>query len=625
MKRKHKKMLMRIILSAVLFAAAFAISILVDNIPWYAELLLFLPAYLIAGADVIIGAFSNIRYGRLLDENFLMFIATVGAFGLREYPDAVFVMIFYQIGELFQGIAVGKSRNSISALMDMKPEKARVIRGMNVETVAPEEVGMGEFISVRPGEKIPLDGEITEGSSELDCKALTGESIPRFVNVGDSVYSGSVNLTGNLKIRVTSEYKDSTVAKILDLVENASSVKARADRFITRFARVYTPCVVVGALLLFVIPSIITKDIAVWLGRALIFLLISCPCALVISVPMSYFSGLGAASKKGILIKGAMYLEALADVDTVVFDKTGTLTRGEFEVSDIIPADGRPGGKDAYKMIMVAAALESNSNHPVAKAVYDYCMSVLKVREGSEVKNQTEIPGIGVVAKYRGEVVTVGNAELMRRAEIQFPEIESSGSIIYVSASGEYLGCFIVKDAIKDTSKKAVSELKSLGVKRTVMLSGDREVTAKEIAAKVGLDGYKAELLPQNKVAALEELISKQKKGKKLVYVGDGINDAPVLTRADIGIAMGALGSDAAIEAADVVLMDDKPIKIADSLRIAKKTKRIVIQNIAFALAVKAVFMVLGAVGIANLWTAIFADVGVAIIAIINAMRALKA
>ncbi len=623
MKRKQKKLLSRIIISAFIFAAVFVSGILIE-IDAYTKLALFIVPYIISGYDVIFKAFLNIRYGRMLDESFLMFIATVGAFALGEYPDAVFVMIFYQTGELFQSIAVGKSRKSISEMMDLKPETARVLRGGDQFVVDPEEIAVGELILIRPGERIPLDGIVTDGVSELDCKALTGESLPQNVTDGSQVYSGAVNLSGVLTVRVTSEYRDSTVAKILELVENASSFKSKTDRFITRFSHVYTPCVVAGAVILFLLPSILTGDWSIWLGRALIFLLVSCPCALVISVPLTYFSGLGAASKKGILIKGALYLESLAEIETVVFDKTGTLTKGEFEVSSVCPADGKENGNQAYKMLMIAAALEENSNHPVAKAVYEYSFGILKVREGSLVKGLTEVPGAGVVAKYRREVTAAGNARLMEMLHVNIPEYNGIGSAIYIACNGEYIGHFIVKDAVKEKSQKAIKELKKLEISKTVMLSGDRNDAAKEISEKLGLDGFKAELLPQNKVEALEEIILKIKKGKKLAYVGDGINDAPVLTRADVGIAMGALGSDAAIEAADVVLMDDDPQKVAYAVKIAKKTKKIAIQNIIFALVIKAAFMILGAVGLANLWLAVFADVGVAVLAILNAMRAMK-
>ncbi len=624
MKRKHKKMLFRIILSALGLGAVFTVNSLTE-LDVRLELAMYAVPYLIAGYDVVLRAFSNIRYGRMLDENFLMFIATVGAFGIGEYPDAVFVMMFYQTGELFQSIAVGKSRKSIASMMEMKPDRARVIRSGNPIIVSPEDVSVGEIIVVRPGERIPLDGEVIEGQTELDCKALTGESVPVYVNKGVSVYSGAVNLSGVIAIKVTSEYKDSTVAKILDLVENALSRKSKADRFITRFARVYTPCVVAGATLLFLIPSLITGEFAVWLGRSLIFLLISCPCALVISVPLSYFGGLGAASRKGILIKGATYLEALADIDCIAFDKTGTLTKGEFVVSDVIPADGKENGAVTLKMMLIAAALEENSNHPVARAVYSYCIDKLKVKESSHVSGLCEIPGGGVIGKYRHENAAVGNMSLMQGLGADIKAPNTSGSVIYVCSKGEYLGCFIVKDAIKDSSVLAVSALKKLGVNKTVMLSGDREDAAKEIAHELGLDDYRAQLLPQNKVLALEELFADVKKGKKLAFVGDGINDAPVLSRSDIGIAMGALGSDAAIEAADVVLMDDNPMKIAEAIKISKKTKTIVLQNIILALTVKSLFMVLGAIGFANLWTAIFADVGVAVLAILNAMRTMRA
>lgn len=623
MKKKQKKLLIRILLSVGVFIAVSLLDYFAE-INKYIVLALYLVPYLMAGYDVILKALSNIRYGRVFDENFLMCIATVGAFVISEYPEAVFVMIFYQIGELFQSIAVDKSRRSIASLMDMKPETARVVRGGIEFIVPPENVEIGETVVVRAGEKIPLDGTVTYGNSELNCMALTGESVPQYVEPGMRAVSGAVNLSGALKIEVISKYEDSTVAKILDLVENASSAKAKTDRFITRFARYYTPAVVIAALLLFLIPSLITGQYSVWLGRALIFLVISCPCALVISVPLSYFGGLGAASKKGILIKGALHLEALAEVSHVVFDKTGTLTKGQFAVSEAIAADGNPSGPCMLKLLLTASVLEENSNHPVALAVYRYCMSELKVKDYTQIKNLREYAGLGVLAEYRGEKIAAGNFRLMHKLRVNVPEIETTGSVIYVSSNGQMLGYFIVKDKVKDSSRETVERLKRYGVKETVMLSGDREECAREIAESIGLDSYNAELMPADKVDALEGILTRVEEGKKLVYVGDGINDAPVLTRADIGMAMGALGADAAIEAADVVLMDDDPSKIADAIRIGKKTKRIVIENIVFALAVKAVFMILGAFGIAGLWEAVFADVGVSVIAILNAMRALR-
>ncbi len=624
MKRKEKNRFARIIISVIIFSSVFAVEAFVEP-DRYLKLSLFIISYLIAGYDVVMKALSNLFHGRMLDENFLMFIATVGAFALGEYHDAVFVMIFYQIGELFQSIAVGKSRCSIAQMMEMKPERARVLRGGNPIIVAPEEVGLDEIIVVRPGEKIPLDGVVIHGESELDCKALTGESVPVFADVGSDVYSGAINISGVLGIRVTAEYKDSTVAKILDLVENAVSAKSKTDRFITRFARAYTPFVVLCAVLLFFIPSLITREFSVWLGRALVFLLISCPCALVISVPLSYFGGLGSASKKGILIKGAVHLESLAEVKKVVFDKTGTLTGGELEVSEIIYADSNKKSAHNLKMLLIASALEENSNHPAARAVYKYCIDVLKVKESSNVSALSEIPGAGIKAKYHGEIAYVGNIRMMERAKIDVPKPDTTGGVIYVASNGEYLGCFILKDAVKDTSVECITELKKLGVMQTVMLSGDREAAVKEVSEKLGIDAYKAELLPQNKVSALEELFYDMKKGQKLAYVGDGINDSPVLMRSDVGIAMGMLGSDAAIEAADVVLTDDNPAKLALALKIAKKTKRIVMQNIIFALGIKVAFMVLGALGVTTLGVAVFADVGVSVLAILNAMRTMKA
>lgn len=615
MKRKQKKLLIRIALATGLYAGV-AVAVKLISPPWQLSLALYLIPYLIAGYDVLLKALFNIKSGRVFDENFLMCIATVGAFFLGEYLEAVFVMLFYQLGELFQSIAVGKSRKSISELMDIKPEEARVLREGEETVVEPEEVEVGETVVVRAGEKVPLDGIVTDGASELNCMALTGESAPRYVEKGMKITGGCVNLTGTLRVEVTSKYEDSTVAKILELVENASSVKAKTDRFITRFASYYTPIVVLSALLLFLIPSLITWEFSTWLGRALIFLVISCPCALVISVPLSYFGGIGAASKSGILIKGAVYLEGMADVSYVVFDKTGTLTKGVFCVSESKAYD------DEAELYGVALALEKESNHPVAKAVARFCEE--KSGIAPTANGSTERAGLGVVAEVDGKQCCAGNLRLMQSEEIEVTSVETSGSVVYVSKDGKLLGYFVVKDEVKEGSANALAELKSLGVTKTVMLTGDRKECAEEITAQLGIDEAVGELMPADKVHEVERLLGEEEKSGKLVYVGDGINDAPVLGRADIGISMGAMGSDAAIEAADVVLMDDDPQKVAKALKIAKATKSIVVQNIVFALGIKLAFMILGAFGIANLFTAVFADVGVSVIAILNAMRTLK-
>ncbi len=613
MKKKHKKLLVRIILSAVLFGVI-ALTVKLLNLKPIMAVLLYLAPYLVAGYDVLLKAVNNIKNGQIFDENFLMCIATVGAFCIGEYPEAVFVMVLYQAGELFQSIAVGKSRKSISALMNIKPEEARILREGEEIITSPEEVSVGEILIVRAGEKIPLDGIIVEGEGELDTSALTGESLPRSVSVGDKVTGGCINLNGTLKIEAMVTYSESTVSKILELVEQSSAVKSKTDRFITRFASYYTPAVCICAMLLFLVPSLVTGEWSQWLGRALVFLVISCPCALVISVPLSYFGGLGAASKNGILIKGACYLEALAETECVVFDKTGTLTKGSFKVCEEKCLDERLYG--------VAATLEADSNHPVAKAVYEYCAA--KCGEIPKFDSKTEKAGMGILAINDGKEFFAGNARLVRSLGINTEEINSGGSIVYVGDNERLYGYFTVKDEIKESSANGIKALKRLGVKQTVMLSGDRKESVNEIASELSLDTAIGELMPADKVGELEKILALSPKGKTVAYVGDGINDAPVLTRADIGISMGAMGSDAAIEAADVVLMDDDPKKVADAVKIAKKTKSIVIQNIVFALGVKILFMVLGALDIAGLWLAVFADVGVSVIAILNAMRTLK-
>ena len=620
--KKQKKMLKRIILSAVLLAVCAVVSHFI-SLPWWARLIIYLVPYVIAGYDVIKAAAVNIIHGRVFDEKFLMMVATLGAFGTGEYPEASFVMLFYQVGELFQSIAVGRSRKSIAKLMDIRPDYAVVLRDGNEETVSPEEVSVGETIIIRPGEKIPLDGVVVEGTSSVNTAALTGESAPVDLGISDTVISGTLNLTGVIKVKTTSTFGQSTVSKILELVENASDKKAKVENFITKFARWYTPAVVIAAVLLAVIPPCILGigSLAVWkvwFTRALVFLVVSCPCALVVSVPLSFFSGIGAASKKGILIKGAGYMEVLSKTGTVVFDKTGTLTKGVFAVDDI-----HPNIIDKPELLDIAAACESFSSHPVAQ-------SIVRGHEDhidkSRISNVEEMAGKGVKAVVDGLTYYVGNGQLMDVCGAKWHDCHLTGTIIHIAreteGGTEYLGHIVINDEIKDDSVSAIKDLKSLGVKETVMLTGDKEKVAKSVAGKLGMTRYYAELLPADKVSKVEELL--QKGGDKLAFVGDGINDAPVLMRADIGIAMGAMGSDAAIESADVVLMDDKPSKIATAIRIARKTMRIVWENIIFALGVKVVILILSALGIANMWLAVFGDVGVLILAILNAVRCMR-
>ncbi len=620
--KKQKKMLIRIIAASALLAVI-AVATHLVTLPWWACLILYLIPYVIAGYDVIKAAAVNIIHGRVFDEKFLMMVATLGAFGTGEYPEASFVMLFYQIGELFQSIAVGRSRKSIAKLMDIRPDYAVVIRDGNEETVSPDEVAVGETIVIRPGEKIPLDGVITEGTSSVNTAALTGESAPVDLNVSDAVISGTLNLTGVIKVKTTSTFGQSTVSKILELVENASDKKAKVENFITKFARWYTPAVVIAAVLLAVIPPCFLGigSLAVWkvwFMRALVFLVVSCPCALVVSVPLSFFSGIGAASKKGILIKGAGYMEVLAKTGTVVFDKTGTLTKGVFAVDDIHPnIISKP------ELLDIAAACESFSSHPVAQ-------SIVRAHEDhidkSRIKDVEEIAGKGVKAVVDDNTYYVGNGQLMDMCGAEWHDCHLTGTIIHIARDAEdgteYLGHIVINDEIKEDSVSAIKELKSLGVSEMIMLTGDKEKVAKSVAEKIGMTGHYAELLPADKVSKVEELL--QKGGEKLAFVGDGINDAPVLMRADIGIAMGAMGSDAAIESADVVLMDDKPSKIATAIRISRKTMRIVWENIVFALGVKVIILVLSAFGIANMWLAIFGDVGVLILAILNAVRCMR-
>ena len=629
--RKQRKMLYRILAAAVLLIAVKLLPNLFP-VPRWMEIPLYLAPYLIIGWDVLWKAVRNILNGQVFDENFLMALATVGAFATGEYAEAVFVMLFYQTGELFQDYAVGKSRQSIAALMDIRPDTANLeLEDGSLEEVDPEDVEVGAVVVVRPGERVPLDGEVLEGASALDTAALTGESAPRDVGAGDAVISGCVNQSGLLRVKVTKPCEESTVSKILDLVENAGEKKAASENFITRFARYYTPCVVIAATALFLLPTIALAllpasaqpaflagtDWTGWLHRALIFLVISCPCALVISVPLSFFGGIGGASKCGILVKGSNYLETLARTETVVFDKTGTLTQGSFTVTALHPAGGVT--KDA--LLEAAALAESWSSHPISLSLRRACGKDL---DPSRVTDVEEIAGHGVTAKVDGKAVSAGNSRLMEKEGVQWEPCDLPGTIVHVTVEGRYAGHILISDLPKPEAKTLVEGLKAAGVKKTVMLTGDTEAAAKAVARDLGIDEVHAQLLPVDKVERVEGLLAKKSPNAALAFVGDGINDAPVLTRADVGIAMGALGSDAAIEAADVVLMDDNPAKIAAAMRISRKTLRIVKQNIWFALGVKGAVLLLGAFGVATMWEAVFADVGVAFLAILNAMRCLQ-
>ena len=618
--KKQRRMLLRILTSS-------ALLILLHFLPALRPL--YILPYLIAGWDVLYKALRGIKNGQMFDENFLMGIATVGAFLTGEFSEAVFVMVFYQTGELFQDYAVGRSRESIAALMDICPDTANLEReDGSIEEADPEDVEVGSIIVIKPGERVPLDGIIEEGTSSLDTAALTGESLPRDVGEGDEVISGCVNGSGLLRVRVTKPFEDSTVAKILDLVENASEKKARSEQFVTRFARYYTPCVVAAAAAIFLIPTLLLQLIpglsflegtvwADWLHRALIFLVISCPCALVISVPLSFFGGIGAASKAGILVKGSTYLEAMAKAETVIFDKTGTLTQGVFSVAAVHPQE--PFSRES--LLEAAALAERFSDHPIAQ-------SLRKAVEGeldpSRICGVEEIPGHGVRAVVDGKTILAGNHRLMERENIAFHPCELPGTIVHIASDGIYAGHILISDLPKKSAKDAITALKRSGVKKTVMLSGDAEPVAADIAEQLGLDSFHAQLLPDQKVLKAEEILTSKTPGSSVIYVGDGINDAPVLSRADVGVAMGAFGSDAAIEAADIVLMDDDPAKLALAMKIARKTMSIVSQNIVFSIAVKLCVMVLGAMDLATMWMAVFADVGVAVIAILNAMRCLR-
>lgn len=646
MTKKQKNMLTRILVTAVLYAALVAADHM-KMIPAVFEgwklLFLYLIPYFVIGWDILYKAVRNIKNGQIFDENFLMAVATIGAFGVNEYSEAVAVMLFYQVGELFQSYAVNRSRQSITDLMDICPEYANIEEDGQLKQVDPDDVEVGDIIVIKPGEKIPLDGKVVFGESMVDTSALTGESVPRTVKEGDDLVSGCVNGNGLLRAEVTREFDDSTVAKILELVENASSKKAHVENFITRFARYYTPAVVIGAVVLAVIPPLFAgQSWAEWVRRACTFLVISCPCALVISVPMSFFSGIGAASKKGVLVKGSNYLEIMSKLHTVVFDKTGTLTKGEFKVARIYSVDEEadtagngenesgesaengtdPRSEKQRKVLELAALAESYSDHPISRSIRDAWGKKL---DQSRVSDAREISGHGVKVKIDGKMVLAGNGKLMDEEGISYTECDSIGTVVYVAEDGRFLGSIVIADGIKDGVKDAIQRLKRAGVSKTVMLTGDRRNVAEAVAKEIGLDEVHAQLLPGDKVDAVESLMKFLPESKKLAFVGDGINDAPVLSRADVGIAMGSMGSDAAIEAADVVLMDDDPGKIADIVRISRKTMGIVMQNIVFALGVKFVVLAMGAFGVANMWEAVFADVGVSVIAILNAMRALKA
>lgn len=612
MSKKQKRELVRILIAAVGLVG-------VSLLPLFplAKTILFLAVYLFIGWDVLWKAIRNILNGQIFDENFLMAIATIGAIVLGDFTEACGVMLFYQVGELFQSYAVGRSRKSIAALMDIRPDYANILQDGKLVQVDPEEIEVGQTIIVQPGEKIPLDGIVLEGSSTLDTAALTGESVPRDIQQGNEVISGCVNLSGLLKVQVTKAFEQSTVSKILDLVENSSAKKAKAENFITRFARWYTPAVVISACVLALVPSLITGQWQIWLERALIFLVISCPCALVISVPLSFFGGIGAASRCGILVKGGNYLEALARTDIMVFDKTGTLTKGSFSVSHIQPQEG----VSPQELLEVAALAECYSNHPISQSLRSAWAKELDSNRVDQVK---ELAGYGVMASVDGCNVAVGNSKLMEQFHLSVQAPTQTGTVVHVAKEGNYLGYLIISDEVKEDATSAISSLRQAGVRKMVMLTGDTKATGEAVAKQLGLDEVHTQLLPADKVEVVEALLLQRQQGKHLAFVGDGVNDAPVLSRSDIGIAMGAMGSDAAIEAADVVLMDDSPSKISQAIHISRKTLRIVHQNIVFALGIKGLFLLMGAFGLANMWEAVFADVGVAVIAILNATRALK-
>ena len=629
MTKKQKKMLKKILTAAAVFAVACIISFLLPEFPFkqWVSLSVFLIAYVIAGGDVIRKAALGIKNGQVFDENFLMSLATIGAFFVGEYPEGVLVMVLYQIGELFQAYAVGKSRKSISSLMQIRPDSANLLKDGDITEVSPEKVSVGEYILVKPGEKIPLDGIITDGTSSLDTAALTGESLPREVTAGDSAISGCINLRGTLTIQVTKAFGESTVSKILDMVENASARKAKAENFISKFARYYTPVVVILAVLLaFVPPLILGGGFSDWIYRALNFLVVSCPCALVISIPLGFFGGIGGAAKQGILMKGSNYLETLANTDAFVFDKTGTLTKGNFKVTKLVPMN-----ISETELLQVTALAESQSSHPIAVSIVEeyknVCSFLNDTSSIATVSDVEELAGFGVRAVVEEKEVFAGNLRLMKEKNITVSENYTEltvGTAVYVAVNGKFAGTVCVEDELKPDSASAIAELKKSGIKNLVMLTGDKKAAGEAIAGKLGLSEVHTELLPADKVTHLEALLEQQSAGYSLAYVGDGINDAPVLARADIGIAMGGLGSDAAIEAADIVIMKDEPSKLPVAIRIAKGTMTIVRQNIVFALGVKVLVLILSALGYSNMWWAIFADVGVCVLAVLNSMRALR-
>lgn len=627
MSRKQKKMLVRIIVTAVLFAGLFVFEKFVPITSRILRLAIYMVPYFVISYDILKKAFKGIIKGQVFDENFLMAVASVGAVAIAvyengSYNEAVAVMLFYQIGELFQSYAVGKSRRSISELMDIRPDYANIEVDGKIEQVDPDEVEVGSIIVVSAGEKVPIDGVIVEGSTTLDTAALTGESIPRSVKESDEVISGCINLTGTVRIRTTKPFGESTVSKILDLVENSSSKKSKSEQFISKFARIYTPAVCGGALALAILPPVVSLIIGreamwlTWIYRALTFLVISCPCALVISIPLSFFAGIGGASKEGVLVKGSNYLETLSKTKIVVFDKTGTMTKGNFEVTEIAPV-----GVENNELLRLAAYAESYSSHPISKSIKS---AYGKEIDNAKISDVNEISGNGVLAVADGKKIAVGNSKLMDKLGVEYTACSKVGTVVYVAVDGKYCGYILISDALKPTSVAAVKAMKDCGVRKTVMLTGDSKKVADAVAKELGADEVYSELLPADKVSQVERLLADKGEKEKLAFVGDGINDAPVLSRADIGIAMGALGSDAAIEAADIVLMDDDPMKISKAIKISSKCLRIVNENIYFALGVKALCLILGAVGIANMWVAIFADVGVMVIAVLNAIRALS-
>lgn len=622
MSKKQQKVLKRIVVALLLLIAVSILDALVE-MPWILRLALYLVPYLVIGYDILKKAGKGILKRQVFDENFLMAVATIGAVCLGEFKEGAAVMLFYQIGELFQSIAVGKSRKNIAALMDIRPDYANMMVDGKLEKVDPDDVEIGSEIIINPGEKVPIDGVITEGNTTLNTSALTGESLPRDVSCGDEIISGCINMTGMIKVKTTKKFGDSTVSKILDLVENSAMKKSRSENFITKFAKYYTPAVCYGALALAILPPVVRLFMGTnpmwgeWIIRALTFLVISCPCALVISIPLSFFGGIGCASSNGILVKGSNYLEALSATKYIVFDKTGTLTKGVFEVTASYPENGF----DKETLLGMAAYAESSSSHPISLSLKKAYGQELDLSRVSDIE---EIAGHGVCARVDGKKVYVGNMRLMQRENLTVTTEHKEGTVCYVAVDGTYAGCIVISDVVKPTTKDAIAGLKKNGIKKTIMLTGDANETAQRVAAEIGIDEVHSELLPADKVAQVEHILNAKGEKENLAFVGDGINDAPVLSRADIGIAMGAMGSDAAIEAADVVLMDDDPAKIALAMKISVRTLKIVRENIVFALAVKAVCLILGALGIANMWVAIFADVGVMVLAVLNATRALK-